>query len=186
MVHPVMKQNIWTLSSLFANACITGLSTLLPLYIISLDGTVLDVALALSLFNFSLIVSALFWGYLIDSFGWRKRLIVISYSGLVLGIIAMYSITNIVVIAILYALIGFMRQGSQPAINLLLIETTKKKDWVCSNSINLRSWNDTCLIVGNVLDCSFRTSILFVGMFRIWNCSYFNSPNMHIRTPNPI
>ena len=129
MVHPVMKQNIWTLSSLFANACITGLSTLLPLYIISLDGTVLDVALALSLFNFSLIVSALFWGYLIDSFGWRKRLIVISYSGLVLGIIAMYSITNIVVIAILYALIGFMRQGSQPAINLLLIETTKKKDW---------------------------------------------------------
>jgi MFS family permease len=124
-----MKQNLWILSSLFANACITGLSTLLPLYIIFLEGTVLDVAFSLSLFNLSLIVSALFWGYVIDAFGWRKRLIVISYSGLVLGIIALYSITNLGLIAVIYGFVGFMRVGSQPAINLLVIETEKKKDW---------------------------------------------------------
>jgi MFS family permease len=124
-----MKQNVWTLSSLFANACITGLSTLLPLYIIFLGGTVIDVAFSLSLFNLSLIVSALFWGYVIDSFGWRKRLIVISYLGLVVGSIALYSITNLVLIALIYGFIGFMRAGSQPAINLLVIETEKKKDW---------------------------------------------------------
>ena len=124
-----MKKNLWTLSSLFANACITGLSTLLPLYIIFLEGTVLDVAFALSLFNLSLIASALFWGYIIDAFGWRKRLIVISYLGLILGVTTLYLITNLALIAIIYGFIGFMRVGSQPAINLLVIETEKKKDW---------------------------------------------------------
>ncbi len=124
-----MKQKVWLLSSLLANACITGLSTLLPLYIISLEGTILNVAFALSLFNLSLIISALFWGYVIDTFGWRKRLIVISYLGLVLGSVGLYFLTNLVFIALTYGFIGFMRVGSQPAINLLVIETEKKKDW---------------------------------------------------------
>jgi len=129
MVYPLMQQNLWILSSSFANACITGLSTLLPLYIISLEGSILDVAFSISLFNLSLIISALFWGYITDTFGWRKRLIVISYLGLVLGVIALYLITNLVLIALIYGFIGFMRVGSQPAINLLVIETEKKKDW---------------------------------------------------------
>lgn len=129
MVSVLMKQNIWLFSSLFANVCITGLGTLLPLYIISFEGTVLDVAFAFSLFNLSLIVSALFWGYIIDTFGWRKRLIVISYLGLVLGVVMLYSITSLLFIALTYGFIGFMRVGSQPAINLLIIETMKKKDW---------------------------------------------------------
>lgn len=124
-----MKQKLWTMSSLFSNACITGLSTLLPLYIIFLNGTVLDVALALSLFNAALIISALFWGHLIDIFGNRKRLIVISYLGMVLGGISLYWIKNLILIAIIYSLIGFMRQGSQPAINLLVIETEQKSQW---------------------------------------------------------
>ena len=129
MVYALMRQNLWILSSSFANACITGLSTLLPLYIISLEGSILDVAFSISLFNLSLIISALFWGYITDTFGWRKRLIVISYLGLVLGVLALYSITNLVLIALIYGFIGFMRAGSQPAINLLVIETEKKKDW---------------------------------------------------------
>jgi len=124
-----MKKNLWTISSLFSTACITGLSTLLPLYIIFLQGTVLDVALSISLFNVALIVSALFWGHLIDIVGNRKRLIVISYFGMVLGGVALYWIKNLVFIAIIYALVGFMRQGSQPAINLLVIETEQKKHW---------------------------------------------------------
>ncbi len=129
MVYSLMKQNIWLLSSLFANACITGLGTLLPLYIISLDGTILDVAFAISLFNLSLIISALFWGYIIDTFGWRKQLIVISYLGLVLGLVGLYVLTNLVFIALTYGFIGFMRVGSQPTVNLLVIETEKKKNW---------------------------------------------------------
>lgn len=124
-----MKQNFWTVSSLFFNACITGISILLPLYIIFLQGTVLDVALSFSLFNAGLIISALFWGHLIDNFENRKRIIVFSYLGTVLGSIALYWITNLVLIGIIYALIGFMRQGSQPAINLLIIETEQKNHW---------------------------------------------------------
>ena len=124
-----LKQKIWLLSSFFANSCMTGLGTLLPLYILSLNGTILDVAFALSLFNLSLIISAMFWGYISDIFGWRKRLIVISYLGLVLGNVGLYLTTNLVVISLIYSFIGFMRAGSQPAINLLVIETEKKKDW---------------------------------------------------------
>ncbi|MDG6223028.1 MAG: MFS transporter [Candidatus Bathyarchaeota archaeon] len=124
-----MKQNLWILSSLFSTACFTGLGTLLPLYIIFQEGTVLDVAFTISLFNIALIISALFWGYLIDIFGKRKQIIVISYLGMVIGILLLYWTTNLVIVAILYAFVGFMRQGSQPAINLLVIETANKKDW---------------------------------------------------------
>ena len=124
-----MKHNFWILSSLFSNACITGLSTLLPLYIIYHNGTVLDVAFALSLFNLALIISAMFWGYFIDTFSLRKKIIVISYLGLTLAVCLLFFVKNLFFVGLIYGFAGFMRAGSQPAIHILIMETNQKKDW---------------------------------------------------------
>ena len=55
--------------------------TLLPLYILQLGGSVIDVGVATSTYLFSLIPAALVWGFALDYYPGRKRYVVFSYFG---------------------------------------------------------------------------------------------------------
>jgi len=72
-------------------------STLIQLLILNLNGTVIDVALAISLFNAVGVPAALVWGFVTDRFQRRKIIIVGSYLA-----------TATILVAFLFASTGYM------------------------------------------------------------------------------
>ncbi len=117
----------WTLLPI--NASFGAVATLIPLFILSLNGTVIDVGLAASAFNLALIPGALIWGRLIDLVQRRRAFIL--YPSLAEGLIllAFYFANGLAETTGLYFLFGFVFVALAPAVNMLLMETAPKQFW---------------------------------------------------------
>ncbi len=124
-----VERQSWYWSLLPFNAAIGGFNTFLPLYILSLDGSVIDVGLAASAFNFALIPGSLFWGRLADATPSRRA--PLSYACVALSLLfgLTYLTKAVVVLIFLNALFGFVSGAFSPTSQLLLMETFPKSQW---------------------------------------------------------
>jgi len=107
---------------------------MVPLYILSLGGTVVDVALITTVYNFVLIPSSIFWGVMTDRLARRRIFFVITCSGCTLIFALMFLIPNLGILGILYAALGCVIGANSASTNLLVMETSEKKNWVSSFS----------------------------------------------------
>lgn len=130
----VPRKSAWTLTLLPLNAGVQGFSTMVPLYILSLGGTVVDVALITTAYNIVLIPSSIFWGGMTDRLARRRLFFVITSAGCT-GIFAlMFLIPDLSALAFLYAALGFVIGANSASTNLLVMETSEKKNWISSFS----------------------------------------------------
>jgi len=104
------------------NAAIGGYSTLLPLYIISLGGSVIDVGNVASAYSLALIPSSILWGIAVDRKGKRKRFVIYSYLGITVLLVAGFFVAEIGPILLLYVCYAIVSTAAGPAVSLLLIE----------------------------------------------------------------
>ncbi len=111
------------------NAAIGGFNTFLPLYIILLGGSVIDVGLAASAFNFALIPGSLFWGRLADATPSRRAPLTYACVALSLLFGITYLTKVVAVLIFLNALFGFVSGAFSPTSQLLLMETFPKSQW---------------------------------------------------------
>ena len=74
------KSAAWVDAILPFYVALGPVGTLIQLLILNLHGTVIDVALAITLFNAVGVPAALVWGFVTDRFQRRKLIIVASYS----------------------------------------------------------------------------------------------------------
>jgi MFS family permease len=128
------KRGAWPWSVLAANAGITGFAYWVPLYILRLGGTVVEVALLTSLYNLVVIPSSVFWGRMTDRLARRRFFFLVSFSGAMAVFMAMYLLQSLNALTILYAILGIVTVANAPAIGLLVMETSEKSDWVTSYS----------------------------------------------------
>jgi MFS family permease len=106
----------------------SGLSIFIPLYILSANGTVFDVGIAIALYSLVSIPSALFWGRITDKIGRNKPFIVLSLV-FTIPIIAMFFLFNGVTQAyIYYAMYAVVATAASPAINILIMGTRKSSN----------------------------------------------------------
>lgn len=77
-----MKNNDWLYTILPISAVSSGFSVLIPLYILYLGGNVLDVGIAVTLFNIFEVPASLFWGNITDRLHKNKTLILLSILGI--------------------------------------------------------------------------------------------------------
>lgn len=105
---------------------------MLPLYILQLGGTVIDVALLTTIYNIMLIPSSIFWGSITDRLSRRRLFFLISYLGIAAIFASMLLLPNIYWLAFLYGWLAFAVVANSAASNLLVMETTAKKSWVSS------------------------------------------------------
>lgn len=112
------------------NASSTGLSTIIPIYMLALGGQVREVAIALFLSNLAMTLGAVFWGRLIDAMHWRRTIIVICSVAIAITCASMYFVSSISILMILSALVGFFSIGPAPVTNLLVMEKSRKEDWL--------------------------------------------------------
>jgi len=122
-----IKDERWLWIFVPINAAIGGFSTLLPLYIISLGGSVIDVGNVASAYSLVLIPSSILWGIAVDRKGERKPFVIYSYLGITALIVAGFFVTEIGAILLLYVCYAVVSTAAAPAVSLLLIESSPKK-----------------------------------------------------------
>jgi len=103
--------------------------TLIQLLILNFQGTVIDVALAITLFNAVSVPAALFWGFVTDRFHLRKRIIVVSYLATAGILVSFFFVNTGYLVSLLYAVFSFVSSASTTPLNLLVMETERKKKW---------------------------------------------------------
>src|SRR5690349_6486260 len=89
-----------------SNAAMAAFGTMLPLYILSLGGTVLDVGSFIAVFTAVGIPASVFWGVLSDSPSRRRVFFTIAYVGMTASFSLMLLLPNLGWLLILYALLG--------------------------------------------------------------------------------
>jgi len=109
------------------NAAMGGFSTLLPLYIIDIGGTVIDVGNIVSAYSLALIPSSILWGLAVDKKEKRKPFVTYSFLGITILLSAGFFLTNIGALLLLYACYAAISTAASPAVSVLLIESSSKK-----------------------------------------------------------
>ncbi len=101
----------------------------MQLLILNLNGTVVEVGLAMTLFNAVSIPAALFWGYVTDRFQQRRPLILASFLVTPLLLVLLLFANSGYWVTFLYALFSFATTASTTPLNLLVMETEQKPKW---------------------------------------------------------
>jgi len=119
----------WFYSLLPVDIATGPVATLIQLYILELHGTVIDVALAITLFNAVSIPAAIIWGYVTDRFQSRRTIIVLSSVAISGNLILLPLANSISGAALVYALFSLVSSVSATPANLLIMETQRKSRW---------------------------------------------------------
>ncbi len=137
----------WMLATLPANIAYAPLSSLVPLYILSLGGSALYVAIAVMGFNAVAMVMTFVWGKLADTTGRRKPFIMLSYIGITALLFLMYFASSVYDVAILYASVAIFQAANSAPYNLLVMETDQKENWSKSFS-RLQAISGAGMVIG--------------------------------------
>jgi MFS family permease len=119
----------WFYSQLPVDVAAGPVSTLIQLYILELHGTVIDIGLAITLFNAVSIPAAIIWGYVTDRFESRKTILVLSCVAISANLVILPLAKSISGVALIYALFSLVSSASATPANLLIMETQRKPHW---------------------------------------------------------
>lgn len=112
----------WLIAFLPINAATAAFGLSLQLLILGSHGSVIEWALAATVFNGALIVSSIIWGYLADRYPLRRRFLLINYVGFAGIYVALYFFTSFNELILLYTLVGLLTPAGVSASNLLVLE----------------------------------------------------------------
>ena len=117
----------WMYTIVPINVISSGLSVLIPLYILSLHGNVFDVGIAVALYNLVVIPSSLIWGKLADK-SRQNRIFVIGSTAATIPILLMLLLFRSIAFAYLgYAVYAIAAAASAPAINIMVMGTRRSR-----------------------------------------------------------
>ncbi len=119
----------WIYSTLPINIAIGPVSTFVQLYILTLHGTVIDIAFAITLFNAVTIPAAIIWGFTTDRSERRKPIIVLSYLAVAATLILFVSARTIYGVDLLYSIFSLVSSAAATPLNMLIMETQPKSRW---------------------------------------------------------
>jgi MFS family permease len=111
------------------NAAVSAISTLVPLSILALGGSVIDVGFAAVAYSLALVPAPLVWGYVCDVTGSRRKVIVLAVAILLASTVTMYLFDSISTIVLAFAAIAHATGMVSPASNLLIMESLPKAEW---------------------------------------------------------
>ena len=149
-----------------------GLYIIVPLYILFLNGTIVEVGISTAItYGFSAI-GAIFWGKIIDRFHVKKIILIISFLAITLSSILLFFTVEIISVFLISGLIGFFVIAKNPVIQLLVMEAVPNNQWsnlFASTSIISVSGGLIAFIVGSIWESffDFRPYFLFCAAFSI-------------------
>jgi MFS family permease len=118
----------WLIAFLPINAATAAFGLSLQLLILGAHGSVIEWALAATVFNGALIVSSIVWGYLSDRYPLRRRFLLINYLGFAAIYAALYFLTSFNELILLYTVVGVLTPAGVSASNLLILEQFSERE----------------------------------------------------------
>jgi MFS family permease len=119
----------WLYPTIPVNIIVGPLSTLMTLYIIQLGGGILQVALAITLYNAVTIPSALFWGKIVDIVNRRRCFILLTNASVVVTMLALFYVHTVSAAISIYAVSSFFVAAGATPLSLMVMETQYKTEW---------------------------------------------------------
>ena len=123
------KNNRWIWYLFPSNVATQGLSTVIPLYVIFLGGSIGEIAIIVALQNASSAFGSIFWGKIIDRFHVRQGVLLVSFFVVTVCSLLMYFTNSINVLYAISPLLGFFLVGKNPVAQLLVMESIHKNQW---------------------------------------------------------
>ncbi|MEM3841358.1 MAG: MFS transporter [Candidatus Micrarchaeaceae archaeon] len=109
------------------NVISSGLSVLIPLYILSLHGNVVDVGLAIALYNLAVVPASLIWGKLTDMLRANKPFIVFSSVATIPILLALIIFKSVATAYLGYSIYAVAAAAAAPAINILVMGSKRSR-----------------------------------------------------------
>jgi MFS family permease len=123
------------------NAAVSAVSTLVPLSILALGGTVIEVGFSSVAYSLALVPAPLVWGYVCDVTGSRKNVMVLAALILLASTVSMYVSTSLPVIILAFAAMAHATGMLSPALSLLIIGSLPRAEW--DRGYTISSWYST-------------------------------------------
>lgn len=105
------------------------LSIFLPLYVITIGGSLFYIGLITSVALFVAIPASFFWGYICDKTRHYKRYILLSFLSSTVILYLFTFTTSLGLMVILYAVMSIFHMAHEPPKNVLISELYSREDW---------------------------------------------------------
>jgi len=105
------------------------LSIFLPLYMIAIGGSLIQIGLMSSMALFLAIPASFFWGYICDKTKRYKRYILMSFLASTAILYLFTLTTNANLLILLYAVMSIVHVAHEPPKNVLIAELYSRRDW---------------------------------------------------------
>jgi len=163
---------MWQLGFFFHEMGFGLLSIFLPLYIITIGGSLIDIGVLSAVALLVAIPASFFWGYMCDRTRRYKLYILVSFLSSTILLYTLSLTRSINVLILLYVVLSFLHVAHEPPKNVLIAELYSRADWEKSFAF-YESFTEVGWLVGLVL--GFITS--FSGgysEFSLLLCSVLN------------
>jgi len=105
------------------------LSVFLPLYVIAMGGSLVDIGIMSAAALFLVIPASFFWGYICDKTRRYKRYILISFLASTVFLYLFTITTSVGLLIILYAVMSILHVAHEPPKNVLIAELYSREEW---------------------------------------------------------
>ena len=120
---------MWRLGFFFHEIAFGLLSVFIPLYVITLGGSLVDIGIMTSAALFSAIPASLFWGYICDRTRRYKFYILLSFISAAIFLYLFTFTTSISLFTILYVIMAALHVAHEAPKNILIAEHYSREDW---------------------------------------------------------
>jgi MFS family permease len=120
---------MWRLGFFFHETAFGLLSVFIPLYVVTLGGSLVDIGIMTSAALFSAIPASLFWGYICDRTRRYKLYILLSFISAAIFLYLFTFTTSISLFTILYVIMATLHGAHEAPKNVLIAEHYSREDW---------------------------------------------------------
>ena len=120
---------MWRLGFFFHETAFGLLSVFIPLYVVTLGGSLVDIGIMASVSLFAAIPASLFWGYICDRTRRYKLYILLSFVSVTILLYLFTLTTSIGLFVVLYAVMSAFHVAHEAPKNVLIAEHYSREDW---------------------------------------------------------
>jgi len=146
-----------------------GLHIVIPLYVLFLGGSVIDVGIVVGLHYALSAIGAVFWGKVIDKYHIKRAILFICFSSITICSIGLFFTSDLSIVFIISSVAGFFIIGKNPVTQVLVMESVSNNQWsrlFTQISIITSFGSLTAFLVGSIWDTFFdlRPYFLFCAI----------------------
>ena len=158
----------WMLFILPSSITAEGLHIVIPLYVLFLGGSVVDVGIVIGLHYALSSLGSVFWGKIIDKYHLKRAILFVCFTAITICSFWLYFTTDLNLVYLISSISGFFIIGKSPVTQILVMESVPNNQWsrlFAQISILTSFGSLTAFLAGSIWDTFFdlRPYFLFCG-----------------------